>query len=291
MNPAWIVLALALVAGDDTPEPPHAANEIYRSLLADGMEFGGTKIPFPAPKLKDGQPADAQRLVLEELAGGARASQDLLRDSVTAPFVLKVRDEATKDGDPIRLAHLVFTVHADLAAIDPADAARQTDGKATEVANMKIATALLKPEALQALNIPQADPNRDWFAHLSARLLDRIQLESTDHVVVTRTDDSLVIASRTDPRFGFDGPSGNSWTPLSRDGKPSELAKPYEGGASYTKITRLTGAPGTLVVEARFAFVEPKPWFDGAPILRSKIAPIAQDQVRRLRRETRERGR
>jgi hypothetical protein len=40
-----------------------------------------------------------------------------------------------------------------------------------------------------------------------------------------------------------------------------------------------------LLVEAHFAFAEPRAWFDGAPILRSKLSLIAQDQIRRLRRE------
>ena len=33
------------------------------------------------------------------------------------------------------------------------------------------------------------------------------------------------------------------------------------------------------------AFVEPQGWFQGNPILRSKISLIAQDQVRQIRRE------
>jgi hypothetical protein len=32
-------------------------------------------------------------------------------------------------------------------------------------------------------------------------------------------------------------------------------------------------------------FVEPREWFQGNPVLRSKLGLIAQDQIRRLRRE------
>ena len=40
-----------------------------------------------------------------------------------------------------------------------------------------------------------------------------------------------------------------------------------------------------LFVEAHFVFTEPHDWFEGAPVLRSKISLIAQDRIRKLRRE------
>lgn len=285
------LVALGLVAAPPDLEPEHEANAIYRALIADGLDLGGTPIRFAAPLLRDGQGAEAQRKALDEFAGGRRAAEALLRDSVTAPFVLKVRDEATKAGDTIRLADLVFAVHADLDAIDPARAARESAGKAAEVANMKVETALLPPEALAAADIPPAVADREWYAHLKARMLDRVRAESTDHVLVTRAKDSLVVASRTDPRFGRPGAFPNAWAAIPRDGKPEGEAHPYLGGASYVKVSRLAGSPGLLVVESHFAFVEPKGWFDGAPILRSKFAPIAQDQIRKLRREIQARPR
>ena len=50
-------------------------------------------------------------------------------------------------------------------------------------------------------------------------------------------------------------------------------------------MTRLAGLATAVVVEVHFAFAEPLAWFEGDPILRSKFGLIAQDQVRRLRRE------
>jgi hypothetical protein len=64
-------------------------------------------------------------------------------------------------------------------------------------------------------------------------------------------------------------------------GKPHR----YDGSASTTKISRLASVPGALLIESHFAFVEPMEWFDGTPVLRSKITMVAQDQIRRLRRE------
>ena len=54
-------------------------------------------------------------------------------------------------------------------------------------------------------------------------------------------------------------------------------------------MTRWKADPKIAIVEVHFAFAEPRAWFGGAPILRSKIALVAQDQIRRLRRELAER--
>jgi hypothetical protein len=119
---------------------------------------------------------------------------------------------------------------------------------------------------------------------VTGRLLDRIHVEATDRTIASRTDESWVIAARTDPRFDRDAKAPNRWWPIERGEKPGAV-HPYPGGASYAKVSRLRLVPGALLVEAHFAFAEPRAWFDGAPILRSKISLIAQDQIRRLRRE------
>src|SRR5438067_10666184 len=80
------------LATDPDLEPEHAANPIYKALLADGFRTGGTAVPFAPPVLRDGQGADAQRAAIDAVAGSKAKAEDLLRDSVTAPFVLKVRD-------------------------------------------------------------------------------------------------------------------------------------------------------------------------------------------------------
>lgn len=285
MTHALTLFALTLACAPDDPDAGHAANALYRELLAEGVGLGGARFLFPPPRVRDGQTAAEQRKALAELAGGETALDDLLRDSVTAPFLLKVRDEATAGGDPVRRADLYFAVHGDIDAIDPAEAARRSSGKTIEVANMRFETSLLTADALGAAGIPAPDPARDWYAHVSARLLDRLRVEATDHVVVSRSKDSWVVAARTDARFGTEGVGANVWNPLGRDGRPVGDARSYPGGASYTRISRMAGAPGTLFVESHFAFNEPRAWFDGAPILRSKFSPIAQDQIRRLRRD------
>ena len=122
---------------------------------------------------------------------------------------------------------------------------------------------------------------------MTGRLLDKIQVEATDRIIATRSADALVIASRTAEAPGMDGPLGNRWHAINRKGGQETIgaARPYEGGAGYVAIQRYKPKAGVLLVEAHFAFTEPIPWFQGDPILRSKIGLVAQDRIRSLRRD------
>jgi hypothetical protein len=283
--PFW--LGLALMTATPAVEPAHEANPAYREVLGAGLVLDGTKVILPSPILTDGMSADAQRQALEAMAGSAKKVEDLLRDSVSAPFILKVRDIPSRGGT-IRAADLWFAVHADLAAVDPAEAAQRAGkGEAVEAGNMRFASRGLDAEERKSMGLPDPSSGREWSVRLTGRLLDRIEFEAVDRVAASRSEESLVVASRTLP--GGDGPRRvtNRWWPVSRKGGQFEPgpSAPYEGGGSYAKISALKAHPGALLVEAHFAFSEPREWFDGAPILRSKIGLVAQDQIRRLRRE------
>jgi hypothetical protein len=273
-------------------EPAHAANGVYAALQRDGLTVAGSHVAFPPPLLPDGAGPDAERAALRTLAGSETAVQEFLRASVTAPVILKVRDQKGTDGTMIRLADVWFAVHASLDEIDPSRlGGRRADGETVEAGNMKFSSHLLDAEELKPRGIERTDPQREWFSHTTADLLDRIHAEATDHALATRSDGSWVFASQTDHRFDGDSRFPNLWTALDRKRSPKGTAtpqpqpSPYAGGASTTRISRLATAPGMLLVEGHLVFSEPHAWFDGAPILRSKISLVAQDQVRRLRRE------
>src|SRR5205814_1186239 len=89
-------------------------------------------------------------------------------------------------------------------------------------------------------------------------------------------------------RFGDDPEFPNRWRPISRDddGKPVlGEAHPYGGAGAYIKITRLAEPAGALFVEYHLVFTEPKGWFGGANLLRSKVPILTQSEVRAFRRE------
>src|SRR5262249_17145196 len=102
-----------------------------------------------------------------------------------------------------------------------------------------------------------------------------------------QSPESIVVAARSDQAFAKAGSNHSGWKPLPAPGSSQAegSVQPYAGGVSYAKVSRLALKPGALFVEMHAAFVEPNGWFQGAPILRSKFSVVAQDQIRRLRRE------
>ena len=280
--PVWLLLQVQ--PGNDT-EPVHARNPVYADAIGTGFHANGTTFKFPGPILKDGLDANQQHAALLELSGSEKALSDLLRTSVTAPFLLKVSDQKATDAT-VRIVNLWFVVRGDLTNLDPVEVARQASGKAVEAGNMRFESLLLTDNELKPRG-RSSQRGRDlarWFVHLEGRLLDRIAMEATNESVATRSDESIVIAGRTDLAFDSDPKFANRWRTVGQDGQAGP-AQPYRGGLSYAKISRLKQPSGSLLIEFHGAFSEPEAWFQGNPILRSKFAPIAQDQIRRLRRE------
>jgi hypothetical protein len=287
----YFVFALSREIWGDSDGSGGPANPVYSRLLEQGVTLDGNTVRLPTPTIPDGLSADAQRAALKPVAGSDAAVADLLRNSVTAPQMLKVRDQTGGGPTIVRLADLWFVVYADLDRLDPDASARKAqDAGPVEAANMRVETKLLTPEDLQAHGLTPPggrDGQQEWYTHSTGRLLDRIHFEVTDRTVATRSAESVIIATATVEGLDKDEQLANRWWPITtRAGREQPgPTRPYAGGASYVKITRLASPQGALLVEGHFAFAEPRAWFDGAPILRSKIGLVAQDQIRKLRRE------
>ncbi len=268
-------------------------NPVLQNLLDRGVETNGVSVSLPSPSLLDGQDAPATRSMLRAVAGDDRSVENLTKDSVSAPFVLKTRDTKA-EGATIRGADLWFVVRGELDDIDLKPILGKADGSNVEAGNMRFTSRVLSAKDLggRKLDPLPSLPGRDeWYTVQAGRLLDRIAVESTDRVVATRTKDSLTVAAITSRAFDADPTYPNRWASIQRSGATETRGSPrvYSGGGSYVKITRLSSDPGALFVEAHFAFVEPTLWFSGNPILRSKFSLICQDQVRQLRREIQKR--
>ena len=283
---------LCLVAALTLQDPP-ATNPVQHRLMDRGVQAGGATVPLAKPTFPDGQDAGSSRAALRAVVGDERGEENFLRDSVTAPFVLKTRD-IKAEGATIRVADLWFAVRGRLDDIDLKQILGGAAEKTAEAGNMRFATKIQDERQLAERNLsrpPSTSGREEWYTLTQARLLDRIKFEITDHTVATRTTDSITVASVTTPVPVGTGMPGNYWATSSRSGGVDAVGPPqnYAGGGSYAKITRLAADPGVLIIEGHFAFVEPDPWFDGNPILRSKIALICQDQIRQLRREIQKR--
>lgn len=280
---ALILAALSIVLPD---LPPHDRNAVLHAATAEGIASGDVHAKLPEPIFGDGQSADEQKATLAKVAGSSRGAEEMLQPSLSAPHKLSTNDVKARDAT-IRTADLTFVLRGiELNDIKPDEAFRQFRGESIEAANMKVKVQLLTADEVKEATTIAAAGN-EWLAHSTGRLLDRISVESTDRIVATRTADSLIFATRTDPAFGPKTSFPNRWSTitLKSTGDVFGPAEAYAGGIGYVKMTRLKGQDKAVVVEAHLAYVEPQAWFRGEPILRSKFGLIAQDQVRRMRRE------
>jgi hypothetical protein len=284
--PFCLYLCLALASqGGDAIEQGHQRNLIYVESLRAGFQLDQSMIALRGPTLRDGLGADQQMAALLDVCGSEQALENLLRDSVAAPFVLRVRDQKTKEAT-LRIVDFWFAVRADLDGLDPVELAGQASGKAAEAGNIRFENRLLSDEELKRSG-RSAQRGRDlsrWYARIKGRILDRIALAVVDESFATRTNLSIVIASRTDPAFDSGASFKNAWWMVDDEAHGGSRHR-FHGGLSYAKISQLRRPAGALLVEVHGVFGEPDAWFQGAPILRSKFAPVAQDQIRRLRRE------
>lgn len=274
-------VGLAVMIGADGPAASLEVNAVYASVRDEGLTVGGQTIRLDGPRFTDDLTAQEQREALRSLAGSDRAVEGLLRPSVTAPFLLSLEDR-TVDGATIRSGDLFFAIQVDLDTIDPDALFGQEESGPVEAGNMRFEVQVLDDPGEGIDGSASAR-----FVHSTGRLLDRIGVESTARVSASRSTDSVVVASRTDRRFDDHEQWPNRWWTIERQGTSESTGTPerYAGGIGYAKLTRLKDDPKTVLVELRFAFAEPTAWFNGAPILRSKFSLIAQDQIRRLRRE------
>jgi hypothetical protein len=127
----------------------------------------------------------------------------------------------------------------------------------------------------------------DRFGQMECSLLDKVEAKMTNRSLGTRSDGSLVVATKTVLDLPDNGRSRNVWRSVER--RAGKLVygpwQPYTGVVGYAKVTRLDFHPGALFVEIHGAFSEPKGWFNGRGILKAKISIVTEKEIRDLRRE------
>jgi len=285
MTSALFALTMVFV-GQSNPdlEPAHQRNRIYYELLNPASKLGDASAHLPPPILRDGLGGDDQQAAILKVAGSERHRAELLRDSVTAPFVLKIHDTPT-DNAILRRVDLWFVVRGDIDKLDPLRLAGQSSGQVVDVGNMRFESRLLKPDDLKAQGASTTDEQdvSNWFVFVKGRLLGRTGFKATDEVMASRGAESMVVAARSSTAFAPSSPFSNRWWAISNGEAGPD--KPFAGGLCYAKVSRLKEPSQALLVEMHSIFSEPRDWFRGEPILRSKFSLIAQDQIRRLRRE------
>ncbi|HEY4309674.1 MAG TPA: hypothetical protein VGN12_09515 [Pirellulales bacterium] len=273
----------------------HDDNPILKQLVDAGVPVGsGAPLKLPPPTLPDGLDAAAQKKAIQGIADANHPVDALLRKSIVSPFQLIIRSEGNATGDVTgKRVDIWCVVYGDLSTITKEGflEERFSLGSKGESNNKPAAkSVILSAEELKKRNIQiaTAADAKEGFAYASFSLFDRVQISGTGHVYQTRTKTSVLMASLLAPGFADDADFANRWAAIDRDKEGNfkvGAPHPYAGYGSYVKVTELIEPSGALFVEYHLVFDEPKAWFSGANLLRSKLPLMVQDNIRKFRRE------
>ncbi len=281
---ALLVVSLTLPVAQ--PAAKHETdNPLYKNLLETGLPVGNKMtVKFPTPTMPDGLPADKQKAIIQKLIGNDYIYEEFTRNAVVAPQLVKIFDH--KGGEPkapVRGVDVWFVAHGDFKLLeddkflDRLVNAGKGDGKGR---------ALTKDE-LAKRKITIKDEKREGYGHIEFDFLEKVRLSATGHAMWSRTNESVVAAAEIDPRFQKDADFPNRWRPIVKMAGQVKVGdpQPWHGAAMYLKITKLAAPAGAMFIEQHIVFVEPEGWFEGANLLRSKLPPAVQNNVRNMRKE------
>jgi hypothetical protein len=289
MRTLMLLLMLVPAAEADEHLP---VNPVYRQLIEKGVRVAeGDFVPLPAPTLRDAMDAKAEQVAIAAIPDRHVPVDQLLRKSVVAPIVFRFREVGGRGRKtPVQGVDVWFVVYGQLDSLTRKDfleeamRTKEADAK-QEGAKHKFLTA----QELQARKIaPPSDDKKERYVYAMFPLMEKVELSLTSRTYTARTARSLVYAADMDQRFAADREFANQWRPIERgeEGSPKlGSAVPYEGAACYVKITQLADPPDALLIEQHTVFVEPKDWFHGANLLRSKLPVLIQSEVRKFRRQ------
>ena len=268
-----------------------AQNAIFDALVGSGVKISPyDTLQLPKPVLTDGLAQDRQRQTIEALVAGRYDWETFTRKSVVSPLLLKISENAAAAGPVVRKVDLYFVAFGSLDVLRTDDylhkhlslSATTDDGQTAGQAKL-----LSTDDARKRGLVKGDDKAGPRWVSVNSTLLGKVRIRLTTQNLKTQTKDSTLIASVADPRFERDAEYPNSWQSLSVDDAGKRQvgpAQPYVGMGSYVKSTRLAEPAGAMFVEYHVAFVEPKEWFHGTNLLRSKLPIVAQQMVRTFRR-------
>ena len=268
-----------------------SANAIYDALIGPGVKVSPQQsLQLPKPALEDGLAPAQQRQVIQLLLAGKYDWETFTRKSIVSPFVLKMSEGATESGSTIRKVHIYFVAFGPLDSLKREDYLNKqlnlagADSQSDSIGQTKLLTA----DDLRKRNIAAGtNPGDPRWVAVTSTLLGKVRISLTTQNIKTEAKDSVLIASVADPRFTSDAEYPNSWRSLTVDDagkRQTGPPEPYVGLASYVKATRLTEPASAILIEYHVAFIEPEGWFRGTNLLRSKLPIVAQDMVRKFRR-------
>jgi len=270
------------------------SNPLFRRLVEEGMAVDRTGkqcVRLPEPTMPDGLSEAEQQKILAQVAGH-RPLEEFTRNAVVAPFAMEIVDVSLPEAsEPLRRVDVGYVAYGKLEQIFSEDfldqLLHQVGGE--RKSRYPVGRRILLPDELSQRHLPlppDTDACKERYLFTAAALFDRVLLRTTRHVVVSRGEESLILAAALAPVFQEDKEYPNQWQSIQVDDQGRVTfgqMRPYFASASYTKATRLHQPEGALFIEHHHLFAEPKDWFGGKNFLRSKLPLAVQEAVRKLR--------
>jgi hypothetical protein len=268
--------------------PSHeSANPLYKELLNPGLLVGANlRAKLPPPSMPDGLDAGKQTAIIRQIIGNDYSYEEFTRKSVVAPQLLRIRDVQPSDPmAPARGVDVYFVTHGDFAALDE----EKFRDRLLEVGRGEGRGQALTREQLakRKIELTPEQEKHESYGFIEFDFLEKVRLRATGRAVWSKNAESMVAAGVIDPRFQGDPDFPNDWRSLTRAAGGVKVGPPHpwSGAAFYLKVTRLAQPAGALFLEQHIVFAEPTGWFEGANLLRSKLPPVVQNNVRNMRRE------
>lgn len=280
---AWLLLAAAFASAADEP-----SNPLFEQLRKEGLSVTSEgKTSLPPPLMANGLDAAAQQAVLRKIVGKRFTVKTFTGNIGTAPHVYGIRKIAAAGDDAPRVydVDVSFVAYGSLDLVAGKNFLEGLHEKRKDRAIHLLTEKEMKKRRLAARS---GQHREERYSHGVFVVLDRVELRAALHTIVTRRPDSLLAATRIDPRFAKDADFPNQWRKIAIDEEGRRKlgpAQPYSGAGGYLKITRLHEPKGALFIEYHLVYTEPKGWFTGADPLRPKLPAIIQSEVRTFRRE------
>lgn len=281
-------LLLALSTLSPAQLPSHeSANPLYKELLDPGLLVGpDLRAKLPPPSMPDGLDAAKQTAVVRQLIGNDYSYDEFTRKSVVAPQLIRIRDVQPSDPKaPARGVDVYFVAHGDFAALDD-DKFRD---RLLEVGRGEGRGQTLTRDQLakRKIVLTAEQEKHESYGFVEFDFLEKVRLRATGRAVWSKNEQSMVAAGVIDPRFQGDPDFPNDWRSITRGAGGAKVgpAQPWSGAAFYLKVTKLAQPAGAVFLEQHVVFAEPTGWFEGANLLRSKLPPVVQNNVRNMRKE------
>ena len=284
------VLAVVSLAAD----AKGVVNPVLEELLREGVPMSdGSSVRLAEPVAVEQLDAVGQAALLAKISAGGHPVSELVRKSIFAPFVFKVEPVTTPAGkSPGWTVDVYFVAYGNWQTVSSRDflESLMRPGGQSRGRDRTARIAPLAPEALaqRQIRLKSGPGRKDGYYRVPAKLFDRVELGATWRAVVTRAPGSVTIAARIDPRFNQDREFPNYWRPLVRDAvNPAKLIPSpphvYAYGGFHGEMMPLAEPAGAILVQCHGVFEEPEGWFQGAPLLRSKLRMLVQERVRSFR--------